>query len=336
MRPNRGSTGWFRGVGLAVAIFCLLCGATDAFGQQFVTAVRPGYELLAGDECEYIGASGDGLRSPGGGRIGTVRTCVRENQLGIESALVLSPQRTIRDARKWFEMAAGRGYAPAQVNLAVLYINGWGVERNYGAALYWLKSAADQGCARAHTNLGILYLKGWGVRQDYAEALKHFQFAAEHGETGAMVDLGFLNDADWGRLRTRPRRWNGIVGRRSAATHWGRTIWRICTYEERVWRKAMHWRWNGLRRLRNKETPERGSSWAICMPADARDTWMRRKRTNGFWRRTLEGDARGEEYLAPLEKQLSAEQLARAKERAQVLPAAQKQALTELAFVRYR
>jgi TPR repeat protein len=49
---------------------------------------------------------------------------------------------------------------------------------------------------------------------------------------------------------------------------------------------------------------------------------------------SLAGDARGEKYLAPLEKQLNAEQLARAKERAQALQAAQEHAIPELAFVR--
>jgi hypothetical protein len=48
----------------------------------------------------------------------------------------------------------------------------------------------------------------------------------------------------------------------------------------------------------------------------------------------LAGDTRGREYLAPLEKQLSAEQLARAKEKAQALQSEQAHAIAELAFVR--
>src|SRR5262249_15464536 len=99
-----------------------------------------------------------------------------QNQMGIESALVLSPNRIARDARQWFEKAAAQVDAPAQVHLGVLYLNGWRTSRNYGASLYWLRSAAEKGEARAHTNLGILYLNGWGVRQDYAEALKYFDF----------------------------------------------------------------------------------------------------------------------------------------------------------------
>src|SRR5260370_3602903 len=133
------------------------------------------------------------------------------NQAGIESALVLGPNHIIEDARWWFQKAAARGSGPAQVNLAVFYLNGWGVPKNYGSALYWLKSAAAQGIPRADTNLGILYLNGWGVHQDYAEARRYFQMAAEHGALAAMVNLGYGSDdglgdpvnmspvADWDR-----------------------------------------------------------------------------------------------------------------------------------------
>jgi uncharacterized protein len=48
----------------------------------------------------------------------------------------------------------------------------------------------------------------------------------------------------------------------------------------------------------------------------------------------LAGDTRGHEYLAPLVKQLSGKQLARAKAKAQALQQAQAHAIPELAFVR--
>ena len=48
----------------------------------------------------------------------------------------------------------------------------------------------------------------------------------------------------------------------------------------------------------------------------------------------LAGDERGKDYLAPLEKQLSEEQLVRAKERAHALQAAEAHTIPELAFLR--
>src|SRR3569833_231156 len=51
-----------------------------------------------------------------------------QNQLGLAAMLVVSPGVDLKTAAQWFQKSAERGYAPAQVNLAVLYVNGWGVE----------------------------------------------------------------------------------------------------------------------------------------------------------------------------------------------------------------
>src|SRR5215475_13900733 len=51
-----------------------------------------------------------------------------QNQLGLVSALLVNNRQDLRRARSWFEKAAREGYAPAQVNLGVLYVNGWGVQ----------------------------------------------------------------------------------------------------------------------------------------------------------------------------------------------------------------
>ena len=39
-----------------------------------------------------------------------------QNQLGMASMLVIGPEYSEKEALKWFERAAQRGYAPAQVN----------------------------------------------------------------------------------------------------------------------------------------------------------------------------------------------------------------------------
>jgi TPR repeat protein len=49
-----------------------------------------------------------------------------QNQLGIASILAIGPDYSQKEALAWFEKAAQRGYAPAQVNLAVMYLNGLG------------------------------------------------------------------------------------------------------------------------------------------------------------------------------------------------------------------
>src|ERR1700736_1228052 len=58
-----------------------------------------------------------------------------QNQMGIASILAIGPDYSEKEALTWFSQAAQRGYAPAEVNLAVMYVNGWGTPVNYGVAL---------------------------------------------------------------------------------------------------------------------------------------------------------------------------------------------------------
>lgn len=121
-----------------------------------------------------------------------------QNQLGIASMLAIGPDYSEKEALQWFERAALLGYAPAQVNLAVMYANGWATPTNYGSALQWLHQAANQGFARAYYNLGILSMNGQGVRQDYKEAFAWFQKGAEAGDSNAETNLGYLFDQGLG------------------------------------------------------------------------------------------------------------------------------------------
>ena len=115
-----------------------------------------------------------------------------QNQLGIASMLSIGPEYTDKEALKWFEKAAWKDYAPAQVNLAVMYANGWGTPANYGAALNWFHVAAAQKFPRAYTNLGILYLKGQGVHQDYNEAFRWFEMGANAGDSDGQTNLAYM------------------------------------------------------------------------------------------------------------------------------------------------
>jgi TPR repeat protein len=121
-----------------------------------------------------------------------------QNQMGMVSMLVIGPGYDPAQALKWFEQAARNGYAPAQVNLAVMYINGWGTPSNYGTALHWLHEAANQGYARAYYNLGFLYQQGHGVPKDQAEAFRYFRKGAEAGDSSAQTNLGYMYDSGLG------------------------------------------------------------------------------------------------------------------------------------------
>ena len=85
---------------------------------------------------------------------------------------------------KWLEHAAEQGHARAQQCLGECYAVGLGVSEDDVASAKWYRSAADQGLAAAQDFLGVCYLAGSGVEKSPSEAIKWFQKAAAQ-------DLGF-------------------------------------------------------------------------------------------------------------------------------------------------
>lgn len=88
---------------------------------------------------------------------------------------------------------AEAGKAAAQVNLALAYMNGTGVSRDYAQAAIWVRKAADQGFPGPQFMLGNLYVNGQGVLQDYKEAAVWFRKAAEQGHPQSLVVLGVMH-----------------------------------------------------------------------------------------------------------------------------------------------
>jgi TPR repeat protein len=247
--------------------------------------------------------------------------------------LVLAPGQSIQSVRKSFETAARRGNTDAEVNLAILYFYGWGTRQNFGTGLYWLKSAADQGNSRACANLGLIYWKGWGVRADYAEALNYFHKAADLGDTGAMVDLGYMNDYGVG---TSPDH--------SAAAEWYRrgaergdplaqnNLADLYLRGEGVPQSdALAFAWfqkaalQGNTGARIKLGFLYANGRATGKDAETAYAWIQAA--------AIAGDERGQSYIAALEAQLSPDQIARAKRRAQELQPSLAAHPNEVAFV---
>jgi uncharacterized protein len=153
----------------------------------------------------------DGIRVNSPRQVGNEAAAVRDNARGIVATKAPETAETMTQAHKWFQKAARRGYAPGQVNLAVLSLAGWGTWPNAGEALYWLHAAARQGYAPALFDLGIVYLQGCGVRRDYAEAFRFFEKGALGGDPAAQMNLGYLYDQGL-----------GVAQNRSEAAQWYR------------------------------------------------------------------------------------------------------------------
>lgn len=82
------------------------------------------------------------------------------------------------EAFRWFERAAGRGYADAQYHLAFMYHHGRGVQRSQSEALKWYRLAAAKGQPAAQYNLGRMYAHGLVVKRDLVTAFAWLDLAA--------------------------------------------------------------------------------------------------------------------------------------------------------------
>jgi TPR repeat protein len=85
--------------------------------------------------------------------------------------------------KEWQPLADG-GSRDAQYNVALLYLDGKGVARNYDEALKWLQRAANQGQLEAQHDLGASYGKGEIVKRDYVQAYKWLSLCAAKGNAG--------------------------------------------------------------------------------------------------------------------------------------------------------
>jgi len=96
---------------------------------------------------------------------------------------------SITQAFEECQMAAKQGYLHAQYLLGVFYARGFGVKKDYIAAVKWFTKAAEQGHAPAQYNLGDLYCKGIGVVKSRRRAVTWFCRAALQGQEKAKKKL---------------------------------------------------------------------------------------------------------------------------------------------------
>ena len=77
----------------------------------------------------------------------------------------------------WMTQALS-GSAEAQNYVGEIYLKGLGTPPDFGMAAQWFQKAADQGFARAKTNLAYLYEEGLGVQKDELKALNLYREAS--------------------------------------------------------------------------------------------------------------------------------------------------------------
>lgn len=104
-------------------------------------------------------------------------------------------------AAEWYGLAARAARDPeAQFALGELYFTGRGVAHDYGEAVTWYERAARQGHPVAQYLMGVMCREGWGVRQDSVQALVWFTLASARAKEVAEYNAVYDAGAERAKL----------------------------------------------------------------------------------------------------------------------------------------
>ena len=84
---------------------------------------------------------------------------------------------------------ASAGDPKAQLDLALCYDSGDGIERDKEKAVYWFEKAAEQGSTEAQYLIGLMLYQGEAVPQNRSRAVYWLKKAANKGDAKAKWAL---------------------------------------------------------------------------------------------------------------------------------------------------
>lgn len=131
------------------------------------------------------------LRKLAQGDISRPADVVAQLYLGRRYAKGTGVEKDEQEAAHWFRLAADKGNAEAQRNLAFAIFHGRGVPRDDAEGIRRLRLAADGADAPAQRQLGYHFATGHGVPADEKEAVRWFRLAADQNDVFAQYNLAF-------------------------------------------------------------------------------------------------------------------------------------------------
>lgn len=131
-------------------------------------------------------------------KAGNLENSLAQYYLGLLYKYGFGVDRDYKAAIHWFTLAAEKNLAKAQFELGRMYqyVPEYKCEKK---AFHWFEAAANQGVTEAHLELGMIY-EEMGKEQD-EKANRHFQLAAFQGSELAQVVLGRRYEEGIGVMR---------------------------------------------------------------------------------------------------------------------------------------
>lgn len=115
---------------------------------------------------------------------------VSEAEKNYQEGLRLLAANDLGNAVNLLLKSSSEGHAAAKFELAKLYQEGKGVEKNAGEATNLLLASADAGNAQAAYELATMYESGEGIEKNEGEALNLYLKAGQAGSSEAALKLG--------------------------------------------------------------------------------------------------------------------------------------------------
>lgn len=113
-------------------------------------------------------------------------------EANFESGLKAIEANDMPLAFKEFLISAKNGHDFAQYNVALMYEQGLGIDKDLKQSFYWYSQSAEQGNSAAQFNLGVSYENGLGTTIDFTKANEWYRKAAIQGDGLAIGNLGML------------------------------------------------------------------------------------------------------------------------------------------------
>lgn len=113
-----------------------------------------------------------------------------EDMNEIEQARNLEKQGQFEEALKQYKTMILKGYRRAEYNLAMMYKQGRGLNRDYKLALDKFNNLSNIEYPNAIYQLGIMCQRGEGLSRDLYRAREHFEKAGKLGHLGSQNNLG--------------------------------------------------------------------------------------------------------------------------------------------------
>ncbi len=110
----------------------------------------------------------------------------------VSNSVELPQEESTRNSLASNQSPDSQPYAIAEYKIAVMYLQGQGVQQDYVLASNWFQKAADRGHSDAQINLGILYENGRGVTRNYSKAIAMYEKAAEQGDADGYNGLAWV------------------------------------------------------------------------------------------------------------------------------------------------